>query len=47
LGERARAPKRLIAETSAPKWANLILGRSFRDAVLPDFLDFLLVQTIT
>ena len=27
-------------------WAKLILGR-FRDAVLPDFLDFLLVLTIT
>ena len=27
-------------------WATLILGR-FRDAVLPDFLDFLLVLTIT
>jgi len=27
-------------------WTKLILGR-FRDAVLPDFLDFLLVLTIT
>ena len=27
-------------------WAKLIFGR-FRDAVLPDFLDFLLVLTIT
>ncbi len=27
-------------------WAKLILGR-FRDAVLPDFLDFLLVPTFT
>ena len=35
-----------IGHLASLVWAKLILGR-FRDAVLPDFLDFLLVLTIT
>ena len=39
-------PEAITPNLASLVWAKLILGR-FRDAVLPDFLDFLLVLTIT